>query len=59
MGGTLSTAVYYNGLFDVPNPDLALRPGMTAEVHIVLSEFDNALVIPSSALGTTLAMASA
>jgi macrolide-specific efflux system membrane fusion protein len=50
-GGSQSTAVYYNGLFDVPNPDRTLRPSMTAEVHIVLREADSALVIPSSAIG--------
>jgi macrolide-specific efflux system membrane fusion protein len=54
-GGSQSAAVYYNGLFDVPNPDRSLRPSMTAEVHIVLKRADNALLIPSSALGSTLA----
>lgn len=46
-----SAAVYYNGLFDIPNPDRRLRPSMTAEVHIVLTSADAAVVIPSSALG--------
>jgi membrane fusion protein, macrolide-specific efflux system len=50
-GGTVSSAVYYDGLLDVANPDLALRPAMTAEVHIVLAEAGGALVIPASALG--------
>jgi macrolide-specific efflux system membrane fusion protein len=49
--GSQSAAVYYNGLFDVPNPDGALRPSMTAEVHVVLREDHNALLIPSSAIG--------
>ena len=48
-----SAAIYYNGLFDIPNPDRTLRPSMTAEVHIVLKEADSALLIPSSALGIT------
>ena len=31
-------AIYYNGLFDVDNPDHKLRISMTAQVHIVLGE---------------------
>ncbi|MCD0503559.1 macrolide transporter subunit MacA [Bordetella petrii] len=46
-----SAAVYYNGLFDVPNPDETLRISMTAQVFIVLGEAKQTLVIPSSALG--------
>jgi macrolide-specific efflux system membrane fusion protein len=49
-GGAVSTAVYYNGLFDIANPDHQLRPGMTAQVNIVLDEADHALVIPAGAL---------
>lgn len=45
-----TTAVYYNGLFDVPNPDDKLRVSMTAQVSIVLANAKDALVIPSSAL---------
>ncbi len=48
---TSSTAIYYNGLFDVPNPEGKLRVSMTAQVFIVLNKVDNALVIPASALG--------
>ncbi len=44
-------AIYYNGIFNVPNPDGHLRTYMTAEVHIVLGEARNVLTIPSSALG--------
>ena len=33
-----STAIYYNGLFEVPNPDRTLRVSMTAQVFVVLSE---------------------
>lgn len=50
-GGALSAAVYYNGLFEIANPDHALRPTMTAQVNIVLAEADTALVIPAAALG--------
>ncbi len=44
------TAIYYNGLFDVPNPEHRLRISMTAQVTIVLDEADNTLVVPSGAL---------
>lgn len=47
-----TSAVYYNGLFDVPNPDRKLRISMTAQVTIVLAEARDVLVIPSSALGS-------
>ena len=45
-----STAVYYNGLFDVPNEDGKLRIDMTAQVYIVLAEAKNALTIPAAAI---------
>lgn len=45
-------AVYYNGLFDVPNPDHKLRISMTTQVTIVLHEAQGVLAIPSGALGT-------
>ena len=46
-----SSAIYYNGIFDVPNPDRELQPSMTAQVNIILGEAKDALSIPSSALG--------
>jgi len=46
-----NTAVYYNALFDVANPDRVLRISMTAEVHVVLDSARDVLTIPSSALG--------
>lgn len=46
-----STAIYYNGLLDVPNPEGKLRISMTTQVYIILAEAKNALVIPSTALG--------
>ena len=46
-----SSAIYYNGIFNVPNPDGKLRTYMTAEVHIVLGEAKGALTIPAIALG--------
>jgi macrolide-specific efflux system membrane fusion protein len=50
-GATASSAVYYNGLFDLPNPDGQLRTSMTAQVNIILAEAKNALIIPAAALG--------
>ena len=47
-----SSAVYYNALFDVPNPDGKLRINMTAQVYIVLAEAKNALTIPAAALNS-------
>lgn len=46
-----ATAIYYNGLFDVANPDRALRISMTATVHIVRGEARGALTVPVGALG--------
>lgn len=45
-----SSAIYYNGLFDVDNPDETLRISMTAQVYILLSEAKHAIVVPVSAL---------
>ncbi len=50
-----SEAIYYNGVFNVPNPDGKLRTYMTAEVHIVLGDAKNVLTIPAAALGAQLA----
>ncbi len=44
-------AVYYNGLFDVPNDDGVLRIGMTAQVNIILSSEKNVIIVPLAALG--------
>ena len=46
-----ATAVYYNGLFDVPNPQGKLRIAMTAQATIVVDSARQALLIPSAALG--------
>ncbi|WP_145587485.1 efflux RND transporter periplasmic adaptor subunit [Yersinia aldovae] len=45
-----TTAIYYNGLFDVANPNGVLRISMTAQVYIVLNNVENAVVIPATAL---------
>ncbi len=47
---TSATAIYYNGLFDVPNPERKLRISMTAMVYIVRGEAKGALTIPVGAL---------
>lgn len=46
-----ATAVYYNGIFDVPNPQGKLRIAMTAQATIVLDKVKDALLVPSAALG--------
>ncbi|WP_027781205.1 MULTISPECIES: macrolide transporter subunit MacA [Burkholderia] len=46
-----NSAVFYNALFDVPNPEHRLRIAMTAQVNIVLGDARNALIIPAAALG--------
>jgi macrolide-specific efflux system membrane fusion protein len=48
---TSSSAIYYNGVFSVPNPDGRLRTYMTAEVHVLIGKSENVLSVPSSALG--------
>ena len=45
-----STAIYYNGLFDVENPGHRLRISMTAQVTIVLQSADDVLTVPASVL---------
>ncbi len=45
------TAIYYYGLFEVPNPDNKLKVSMTTQVTVVLNEVKQALCIPSSSLG--------
>ena len=45
-------AIYYNALFDVPNPGHKLRISMTAEVTIILDAARDVLLVPVSALGT-------
>jgi macrolide-specific efflux system membrane fusion protein len=49
---TSTSAIYYNGIFDVPNPDGRFRTYMSTEVHIVLGSAKNVLTIPSAALGS-------
>ncbi|WNW10374.1 macrolide transporter subunit MacA [Pseudomonas sp. DTU_2021_1001937_2_SI_NGA_ILE_001] len=46
-----NTAVFYNALFEVPNPEHRLRISMTAQVHIVLDKAKGVLSVPVAALG--------
>ncbi|HEK1687866.1 TPA: macrolide transporter subunit MacA [Pseudomonas putida] len=46
-----NTAVFYNALFEVPNPDHRLRISMTAQVRIVLATAEAVLSVPVAALG--------
>ncbi len=43
--------VFYNALFEIPNPDRTLRIGMTAQTHIVQDTAKAALTVPMTALG--------
>jgi macrolide-specific efflux system membrane fusion protein len=45
-----TAAVYYNGLFEVANPDQVLRTSMTAQVYVVLAKAQHVLTVPSAAL---------
>ena len=47
---TVQNVVTYTVIIEVPNPDLKLRPGMTATVSILIQEKENVLRVPSLAL---------
>ena len=47
---TVQNVVTYDAVVTVENPDLKLRPGMTAEVTFVVEERSDALIVPSAAL---------
>ena len=46
---TLQNVVTYDAVIDLDNPDLKLRPGMTANVTFINAEKENALRVPSAA----------
>ena len=48
-----NTVVSYTAELSVANPDLTLRPGMTATADIITSEKRNALLVPNAALRFT------
>ncbi len=47
----INNVVFYDVLFDVPNPDRQLDIQMTAQVFIVLAQAKNVLLIPAAAIG--------
>ena len=47
---TVQNVVTYATVIDVPNPDLKLKPGMTANVTIEVARRDNALRVPNAAI---------
>lgn len=47
---TVQNVVTYDVVIKVDNPDLKLKPGMTANVSIIIERKDNVLRIPNSAL---------
>jgi len=47
---TQQNVVTYSVIIDVPNPDLKLRPGMTANTTFTIAERDDALRLPNAAL---------
>ena len=50
MTSSDTDAIYYNGLFDVENPDGILRIGMTAQVSIILEQGEDVILVPSQIL---------
>ena len=50
---TTSNVVTYEVVIDAPNPDLKLKPGLTASVNIFTMEESNVLLIPVKALRFT------
>lgn len=47
---TNDSAVYYNGIFEVKNPDHRLRIAMTAQVTIIVDDANGVLTVPSGAV---------
>jgi HlyD family secretion protein len=47
---SVQNVITYNVVIDVENPDLALLPGLTANVRIITAEAKDALVVPAPAL---------
>jgi macrolide-specific efflux system membrane fusion protein len=47
----INNVVFYDVLFDIPNPEGILKIQMTAQVFIVLAQAKNVLLIPAAAIG--------
>jgi HlyD family secretion protein len=56
---TVSNVVTYDAVVAVENPDLELRPGMTANVSFIVAERRDVLTVPTAALRYRPASASA
>jgi len=50
--GAGASAIYYNGIFDVGNPQGRLRISMTAQATIVTQAAKDVLLVPAAALGS-------
>lgn len=50
---TIEGVVTYQAILDVANPELLLRPGMTATARIATAKVGNALLVPNAALRFT------
>ena len=50
---TANNVVTYQGVLTVDNSDMLLRPGLTANVNILVSDAANALLVPNGALRFT------
>jgi len=50
-----SNVTTYIGIVRVANPGMLLKPGMTANVKIIVKAVDNVLCVPNAALNTKLA----
>ncbi len=47
---TVQNVVTYDVVIGAPNPDLALKPGMTATVRIITASHENVLSVPNQAV---------
>lgn len=47
----INNVVFYDVLFDIPNPERALNIQMTAQVFILLAQAKGVLLIPTAAIG--------
>jgi macrolide-specific efflux system membrane fusion protein len=50
--GEQGKETFYNVLFEVNNPDQQLMSGMSAQVHFVVGQASDTLLLPARALGT-------
>jgi HlyD family secretion protein len=50
---TVQNVVTYNVVIDVDNPELKLKPGMTANLDITIDKRDNVVKVPNAALRFT------